>query len=384
MASRFLSWRAAILCCAAFSTGAGAQKIVHFDGQPGSDSELIQNQYICVFHSDAVPRGQVRSEAVRAAGPEGGRVLRDYRNSIRGFSVRIAPEGLQRMQARNPLIAYCEQDRFITLAPPAGKGPGSDDGGGTSAESTPWGITRVGGPIDVSTLTATAWVIDSGIDLDHPDLNVDVPRSADFTGSRKGPEDENGHGTHVAGTIAAIDNDFGVVGVAAGAKVVAVRVLDRRGSGSYSGVIAGVDYVAKNGKAGDVANMSLGGPPSDALDAAVLKASANVKFTIAAGNDGADASNYSPARVNGENIYTISAINDTDSLTSWSNWGLPVDYAEPGLSIESTWKDGGYNTISGTSMAAPHAAGILLLGAISSDGTAGNDNDGYPDPIGTR
>lgn len=384
MASRFSSLRAAILCCAAFSTAAGAQKIVYFDGRPGSDSDLIQNQYICVFHSNAVSRGQVRSEAVRAAGPEGGRVLRDYRNSIRGFSVRIAPEGLQRMQARNPLIAYCEQDRIITLAPPAGKGPGSGNDGGTSGESTPWGITRVGGAGNGDNLTATAWVIDSGIDLDHPDLDVDVGRSADFTGSRKGPEDENGHGTHVAGTIAAIDNEYGVIGVAAGAKVVAVRVLDRRGSGSYSGVIAGVDYVAANGQLGDVANMSLGGPPSQALDDAVFAASAKVKFAIAAGNDGADASNYSPARVNGENIYTISAIDKSDSLTSWSNWGSPVDYAEPGLSVESTWKDGGYNTISGTSMAAPHAAGILLLGAINTAGTAGNDNDGKPDPIGTR
>jgi hypothetical protein len=384
MASRFLSLRAAILCCAAFSTGAGAQKIVYFDGRPGSDSDLIQNQYICVFHSNAVSKGQVRSEAVRAAGPEGGRVLRDYRNSIRGFSVRIAPEGLQRMQTRNALIAYCEQDRIITLAPPPGKGPGSGDGGGTSGQSTPWGITRVGGAVESSNLTRTAWVIDSGIDLDHPDLNVDVVHSVDFTGSRNGPDDENGHGTHVAGTIAAKDNGIGVVGVAAGAKVVAVRVLDRRGSGSYSGVIAGVDYVAELGKDGDVANMSLGGPPSKALDDAVFAASARVKFAIAAGNNGADASNYSPARVDGPNIYTISAINVSGSLTSWSNWGLPVDYAEPGLSVESTWKDGGYNTISGTSMAAPHAAGILLLGAIKTDGTVVNDSDDIPDPIGTR
>ena len=339
-----------------------------------------------------MPRGQVRSEAVRAAGPEGGRVLHDYRNSIRGFSVRIAPEGLQRMQAKNPRIAFCEQDRIITLAPPPGKGPGSGGGGGTG-ETVPWGITRVNGGSAAS--SHRAWVIDTGIDMDHPDLNVDTANSHNCVSSGKdtGPEDLNGHGTHVAGIIAAIkNNDAGVVGVAPGSLVVAVRVLDRRGSGSYSDVICGVDWVAEKATAGDVANMSLGGPPSQALDDAVLAASNIAMFTIAAGNAGADATNYSPARVNGTNVYTISAIDKSDNLTSWSNWGQPVDYAEPGLSIESTWKDGGYNTISGTSMAAPHLAGILLFCttkdadercAINAPKIAGNDdNDEKDDPIG--
>jgi subtilisin family serine protease len=196
-------------------------------------------------------------------------------------------------------------------------------------------------------------------------------------------DDGNGHGTHVAGTIAAINNGIGVVGVAAGATAIPVKVLDSRGSGSYSGVIAGVDYVGANGAKGDVANMSLGGPVSQALDDAVKGASDNgIIFTLAAGNSSEDANESSPARINGTNIYTISAMNSSDNWASFSNFGNPpVDYCAPGVSIKSTWKDGSYNTISGTSMAAPHAAGVLLLGAANSDGTVIGDPDGSPDPI---
>ncbi len=194
---------------------------------------------------------------------------------------------------------------------------------------------------------------------------LDAGRSRSFLGGTTTPQDQNGHGTHVAGTIAAYDNAFGVIGVAPGARVVAVRVLDRRGSGSNSGVIAGVDYVAANGRPGDVANMSLGGGISQALDTAVVNAAAGgVKFAVAAGNDGANANNYSPARANGVNLFTVSAFSNGDAWASFSNFGNPpVDYAEPGVSIKSTWLSGGYNTISGTSMATPHLAGILLARA---------------------
>lgn len=191
-------------------------------------------------------------------------------------------------------------------------------------------------------------------------------------------------GTHVAGTIAAINNDEGVIGVAAGASVVAVKVLDRRGYGSYSGVMAGVDHVATYGEPGDVANMSLGGPPSDALDNAVITAAQQgIIFTLAAGNESDHANNHSPARANGGNIYTISAMQEGDTWAYFSNYGNPpVDYCAPGVGIRSTWKGGGYNTISGTSMAAPHAAGILLLlGGARSDGYVDGDPDGNPDPI---
>ncbi len=279
--------------------------------------------------------------------------------------------------AANPRIAFIEQDQYVTVGKPSGKGkPGK-------SQVIPWGITRIGGGVTY-TGQGVAWVIDTGIDLDHPDLNVDVSRSANFvTKGKNSPDDGNGHGTYVAGTIAAIDNSQDVVGVAAGATVISVRVLGNDGSGSYSQVIAGVDYVAANGSPGDVANMSLGSPISAALDQAVLDAaSAGIKFSLAAGNESADANNSSPAHINGDNIYTVSAIDQSDIFASFSNYGNPpVDYAAPGVDILSTKKGGGTTTMSGTSMAAPHVAGLLLLGPVTQDGYAINDPDGYADPI---
>lgn len=308
-----------------------------------------------------------------------------YGTAVHGFAGRV-PEGRLQALQRDPRIAYVEIDQIVSLAPPPGRGKPGDGGGDDppSGQQTPWGITRVGGAGDGS--GKTAWIIDSGIDLDHPDLNVDVGRSADFTGSRKGPDDENGHGTHVAGTVAAIDNGQGVVGVAAGASVVAVRVLNRRGSGSYAGVIAGVDYVAANGGSGDVANMSLGGGFSQAVNDAVEAAAATgVKFSLAAGNESIDAATRSPASANGPNIYTVSAFAQGDAWASFSNFGNPpVDYGAPGVGVLSTYKGGGYSTLNGTSMAAPHVAGILLLGPIKSDGTVSGDPDGDADPIASH
>ena len=267
------------------------------------------------------------------------------------------------------------------------EGKGQDTGGGGTptpvAQQTPWGITRVGGGIAGN--YATAWVIDSGIDLTHPDLNVDSARSRSFIAGLT-PQDQNGHGTHVAGTIAALNNAIGVVGVAPGARVVAVRVLNKKGSGSTSGVIAGVDYVAQTAAPGDGAKMSLGGGISTALDNAVAAAAAKgIRFALAAGNEAANATTSSPGRVNGPNIYTVSAFATGDVFASFSNFGNPpVDYAEPGVGVRSTWLAGGYNTISGTSMASPHMAGLLLLGAINSGGTVIGDSDGTPDVIGVH
>jgi len=132
--------------------------------------------------------------------------------------------------------------------------------------------------------------------------------------------------------------------------------------------------------------MSLGGPVSQALDNAILVAAGKgIKFVIAAGNSAANANNYSPARVNGTNIYTISASDSGDRFASFSNFANPpIDYCAPGVSIKSTWKSGGYNTISGTSMAAPHAAGVLLLGTAKTSGFVSGDKDNNPDPIISR
>jgi subtilisin family serine protease len=151
-------------------------------------------------------------------------------------------------------------------------------------------------------------------------------------------------------------------------------------------VIAGVDYVAQNGRPGDVANMSLGGGVSTALDTAVVNAAAGgVRFALAAGNETDNANNHSPARANGPNVFTISAFQNGDRWASFSNYGNPpVDFAEPGVAIKSTWLSGGYNTISGTSMATPHFAGLLLLGGIRSGGTVTGDPDGQPDTIAIK
>ena len=309
-----------------------------------------------------------------------------YSKTLTGVSASITAEQADALRG-DSRIAYIEKDQMFTLAPPPGKGPGGG-GGGSAAQETPWGISRVNGGANY-TGNGVAWIIDSGIDAGHEDLNVDVSRG--FNAFTKGKDsdlskDGNGHGTHVAGTVAAKDNTVGVIGVAAGATVIPVKVLDSRGSGSYSGVIAGIDHVAANGSNNDVANMSLGGGFSQAVnDAVEAAAGTGVKFALAAGNESTSATTKSPASANGNNIYTISAMSQGDNWASFSNYGNPpVDFCEPGVSIKSTWKGGGYNTISGTSMASPHACGLLLLGNISGDGTVNGDPDGNADTIGVN
>jgi len=321
------------------------------------------------------------------------KIKQTYGYTISGFAAQLDKEQLLSLR-QDDRVKSIEQDYTITLNPELSilKGKPGGGGGGTTypSEVIPWGISRVGGGINVinNTSIGKAWIIDTGIDLTHPDLNVDkTGLNKSFLGGidSNNPNDGNGHGTHVAGTVAAIDNDIQVIGVAAGATVVAVRVLDSRGSGSYSGVIAGVDYVGANAKDGDAANMSLGGPKDSALNDAVKAASTyngkNIKFAIAAGNDSANADNYSPASANGTNIYTVSAMDKYDVFAYFSNYGSSVDYCAPGVSILSLWKGGGMNTISGTSMATPHVCGLLLLGTVNSNGTVKQDPDGNPDLI---
>ena len=340
----------------------------------------VQNRCIVQFN-DSVATNKVTGLANAMARRGNSSVRHVYSNSIKGFTVNMPCHAAANAFGGDAEVASMQPDGVVSAS--RGK-PGG--GGGTAGQVVPWSVTRVGGAVDGTGYTA--WVVDSGIDLDHGDLNIDSSRgfSSICKGSTCSMDDDNGHGTHVAGTIAALDNDQDVIGVAAGATVVPVRVLDRRGSGSWSGVIAGVDHVAANAQPGDCVNMSLGGGVTQALDDAVIAAAqqSGAFFVLAAGNDGDDANNHSPARANGNNVFTISATDINDNLASWSNFGNPpVDYAAPGVNILSLGKGGGTATMSGTSMAAPAACAVIMMrnGNPSTSGFAGNDNDGTPDPI---
>jgi subtilisin family serine protease len=346
-------------------------------------AEKIDNSYICVFRPGAVERGNVQGEANRAAQATGGVVRYVYTTAIRGFAAQVSAQGVSAMMSRNPNIAYCEQDQTVHAI----QGKPGGGGGGSSGQQVPWGIARVHGGV-AAPAGARAWIIDSGIDGTHPDLNLNASLSRNFSTGNSWT-DGNGHGTHVSGTIAAKNNTIGVIGVAAGAELVAVRVLNNAGSGTTSGVIAGVDYVAQAAGGQGVANMSLGGGPSTALDQAVVNAAATgVKFVLAAGNESDNVSNHSPGRANGPNVYTVSAFGRTsnggDVWASFSNFGVGIDRAEPGVSILSTYKGGGYATLSGTSMAAPHLAGLLLLGTVNNDGAVPGDPDTTHEQIGVH
>jgi subtilisin family serine protease len=354
----------------------------------------VPGRYIVVLE-DGLDADAVGARARGAAARYNAQAEHVYTRAVRGFSLNGLSQAAAAQLANEPGVRWVEQDRVWSISKPGnGKGPGGgggDGGGGSNcqAETVPWGITRVGGSVDMSGSSKRAFVIDSGINP-VDDLNLDANLSRNFVtrGRDNGGRDGNGHGTHVAGTIAAIDNDCDVVGVAAGATVVAVRVLDNQGSGYTSWITAGIDYVASVGNPGDVANMSLGGSGSSAtMENAVQNAAAQgIAFSLAAGNSSADANNYTPARTNGPNIYTVSATDINDDFAYFSNYGNPpVDYAAPGVDVESLSKDGGTVVYSGTSMAAPHVAGLLLLGPIQTDGFVNSgDPDGTPDPIAHR
>ena len=262
------------------------------------------------------------------------------------------------------------------------------------AQSVPWGVAFTGWT-NMPNQIYWAWILDTGIDLQHQDLNVlgSAPFAKSFIAGQT-VQDGHGHGTHVAGTVAAKNNTFGVVGVAAGARVVPVKVLSNSGSGSWGGVLAGVNHVATYGIPGDVVNMSLGGTGTyAALETAIatLAGSRKIFFSIAAGNSNLPANGFTPARTNGVNVYTISAMDNRCNIAGFSNYGNPpVDFAAPGVGILSTYKGNAYATMSGTSMAAPHVAGILLLNSglvRNGGGCAGRlctDRDAIKDLVAKR
>jgi subtilisin family serine protease len=374
---------------------------------PGLDLVTEARQtYIFTLSSDTSP-GDVGRIARQAASVGGGQLRHLYSGALKGFSLKVSDAGLVAIEEEIPEIAGVHRNKIFSVAekPPGtpGKGPGSSSGEEETAgsQTIPWGIERVVGQdglgnVDIRSCgnngadCPTVWILDTGVEGDNPDLNVDAGQSKNCVigGGRRGKntwEDEHGHGTHVAGTIAAIDNSIDVVGVAAGALVVSVRVLDRRGYGYTDEVICGLQHVIDNGLEGDVANMSLGGSVDSALDNAVKTAAgAGILFSLAAGNDSDHANYHSPARANHANIYTVSAIDSSNTFAWFSNYGNPpIEFAAPGVSVLSLSRGGGTTTKSGTSMAAPHVAGLLLLtgGVVKCDGNASGDPDGNPDPI---
>jgi subtilisin family serine protease len=350
-----------------------------------------------------VDGSQPAAEAPGLARQHGGSVGHVYEHALQGFQFHGSEQAADSL-ARNPRVQRVEADGVATIVhhrPGHDGGPGGGGGGGggdttecPGADQTlPWGIGRIGavtshsnGGTCVSVTGAHVYVIDTGVDTGHADLEV-----VGHVNFASGPNrDCHGHGTHVAGTAAAIDDAADVVGVAPAAPVVGVRVLNCAGSGTWSGVIAGIDWVAGNAVKPAVANLSLGGGANTSVDNAVKNlANSGVTVAVAAGNSGADACSSSPARAGTHHgVITVAATDRNDLETSWSNYGSCVDIWAPGAGILSTAAGGGTTTMSGTSMAAPHVAGTAARYLASNTGSSASTTEaalkGAAESTGTK
>lgn len=349
------------------STAASAGELVR------AERNRIEGQYIVVLDPDRLesPRGLDRAPglavaaehaAVDLASRFGGDVDRVYGHALQGFVLR-APEHVVARMLKDPRIAFIEEDAEVTTT-------------ATQSGAT-WGLDRVDQrslPLngtyvyDYTASNVRAYIVDTGILASHSDFGGRVLSGYTAINDGRGTTDCNGHGTHVAGTVGGA-----TWGVAKSVRLVPVRVLGCTGSGTNSGVIAGIDWVRNNHVKPAVANMSLGGGASSAVDTAVNNLnSAGVTVVVAAGNDNQNACNYSPARASG--AYTVGSTTSTDARSSFSNYGNCLNIFAPGSSIRSAWytSNTATNTISGTSMASPHVAGAaaLYLGRFPSSSTS--------------
>lgn len=337
-----------------------------------------QERVIVTFEHD------VNERARGALQSRGGEIIKEL--SIVNGIVAVVPEQAIRglgsisgvKSVEKDVRVYAIHHRDGHNGGPGNNGGGDDDGSTTQpAETLEWGVDRI--DADLAWVTGRGAgikvaIIDTGIDKDHEDLKANIKGGENFVASKNGPphkrtvksgewDDDNGHGTHVAGIVAATDNEIGVIGVAPDAHLYGVKVLDSSGSGYLSDVIDGIGWSVNNGM--DVVNMSLGSSsdsPSlrEAVDAAYA---AGVVLVAAAGNSGdgdgtTNRVNY-PAKY--ASVIAIAATDSNDNTPTWSSEGEEVELAAPGADIRSTWNDGLYKTISGTSMASPHAAGVVAL-----------------------
>ncbi len=316
----------------------------------------IPDRYIVVLKEEEVrdPTAVAREHAQG----HGAQVLRTYRHALKGYAARIPDQRLDEVRAEER-VDYIVRDGTVT----------------TAAQRLPWGIDRVdadrsgtrAGNGRGAVSNVNAYIIDSGIDKANTDLNV--VKHVNFHGGKN--TDCDGHGTHVAGTVAAEDNSTGVVGVAPGAPLTGVKVVGCDGSGYVASLIAAIDWVTLdaqlpgNARKPAIANVSLDTGANRALDEAVrASAASGVFYSVAAGNDGRNAATSSPARAGaGKNngIVTTAATNQSNAEPRWSNYGRFVDLWAPGVRILSTKNGGGTTTETGTSMASPHVAGGAAL-----------------------
>lgn len=336
----------------------------------------------------------VNEHARAALEGAGGQVLAEL-TLVNGAVVLLPDQAAARRVIGLPGVVRVETDAIVYITAPPGAcspWPGCKDGGDEEPDPPPpsqaleWGVDRIDADLAWSAsrgLGVNVAVMDTGIDNDHSDLAGNLAGGINFTAknSRRPADpakwnDDNGHGTHVAGIIAAEDNSIGVVGVAPEADLWAVKVLDKSGSGYVSWVISGIEWAIANDM--DVINMSLSTSSDvqslhDAVDAA---AASGVTVIAAAGNsgDGNSATNTVQYPAKYSSVIAVAATDSADNTPYWSSEGAEVDVAAPGVDIRSTWNDGQYHTISGTSMASPHAAGVAAL-LLATPVQAGYDSD---------